>query len=302
MKIENTLVHYLLLKRVLILQGLGTFYINDNVHITSDVHTEVVLPPDSVRFEYDPKIGEDDDLVNYIVKETKKIKPLVSADLDSYIMLGKQFLNIGKPFIIPGLGTLDKTQAVELQFIPGEYITPKISAPKALKANENEISSGLFQDHQRKLPANYDRRILGVIATVIVLLGIGWAVYYFAFKKDKTVLLTSPITDSTDIKKDSVASHTADTVKTITAPISELKDTLSKKGFNIIINEDLRKEIATRKYKLLTKIGHPVILNTSDSIRYSLEEHYDLPLTDTTRITDSLKRFYGSKISVAPTK
>ena len=82
MKIENTLVHYLLLKRVLILQGLGTFYINDNVHIPSDVHTDVVLPPDSVRFEYDPKIGEDDELINYIVKETKKIKPLISADLD----------------------------------------------------------------------------------------------------------------------------------------------------------------------------------------------------------------------------
>lgn len=295
MKIENTLVHYLLLKRVLILQGLGIFYINDNVHITSDIHTDVVLPPDSVRFEYNPKIGEDDDLVNYIVKETKKIKPLVSADLDSYLMLGKQFLNIGKPFIIPGLGTLDKTQAVELQFIPGEYITPKITAPKALKANENEISSGLFQDHERKLPPNYDRRILGIIATVIILSGIGWAVYYLAFRNDKTNQVIIPVnSDSNRIPKD-----TSTTLHSI-APYST--DTIQKEGFNVVINKDLRKQVALRKYNLLLHLGHPVKLLSDDSVRFLIVENYKLPLADTSRIIDSLQKYYGNKISVSQAK
>ena len=293
-KIENTLVHYLLLKRVLILQGLGTFYINDNVHITSDTNTEVMVPADSVRFEYDPKITEDDELINYIVKETKKIKPLVSADLDSYIMLGKQFLNIGKPFIIPGLGTLDKTQAVELQFIPGQYITPKITAPKALKANENEISSGLFQDHERKLPPNYDRRILGVIAIGIVILGIAWAIYYFGFKHDNKVeVVSTSSSDTLENKK---------TTANVPATVSQIKDTAQKMGFNIIINRDLREVVARKKLAILSKLGHNVVLLTSDSIRYTLAEAYNLPLSDTSRVVDSVKKFYGNKISVGQNK
>lgn len=300
MKIENTLVHYLLLKRVLILQGIGTFYINDNVHIPSDVHTDVVLPPDSVRFEYDPKIGEDDDLINYIVKETKKIKPLVSADLDSYIMLGKQFLNIGKPFIIPGLGTLDKTQAVELQFIPGQYITPKIAAPKALKANEDEISSGLFQDHERKLPPNYDRKILGVIAAIIVLLGLGWAVYYFAFRPEKNTPVSSVTeSDSSLAKKDTVKSSAPiDT----TAHVETKPDSTFNSGFDVIINKDLRKAVARKKFDLLTKIGHPVMMTTTDSVRFTILEHYSNPVADSSKILDSLKKFYGNKIAISLNK
>ncbi|GAC1585477.1 MAG: hypothetical protein NVS3B19_03030 [Ginsengibacter sp.] len=293
MKIENTLVHYLLLKRVLILQGLGTFYINDNVHIPSDVHTDVVLPPDSVRFEYDPKIGEDDDLINYIVKETKKIKPLVSADLDSYIMLGKQFLNIGKPFIIPGLGTLDKTQAVELQFIPGQYITPKITAPKALKANEDEVSSGLFQDHERKLPPNYDRRILGLIAAIIILLGLGWAIYYFAFRTETTPVSSAATENDSSLVKNDQTAKAVDTTHLAAKP-----DSILVQVFDVIIYRELRKRVAIKKLDILTKLGHAAFLTTDDSVRFSIKEHYKNPIADSTRVLDSLRKYYGNKIAL----
>ena len=44
-----------------------------------------------------------------------------SADLDSYLVLGKQFLNIGKPFIIEGLGVLEKSQQGDYEFRQGFF-------------------------------------------------------------------------------------------------------------------------------------------------------------------------------------
>ncbi len=44
----------------------------------------------------------------------------------------------------------------------------------------------------------------------------------------------------------------------------------------------------------LTIRGHKVIMYTADSINYKLAEPFTLPLADTTRIKDSLNRFYYS--------
>ncbi len=103
---------------------------------------------------------------------------MASADLDSFLMLGRQFLNIGKPFTLEGLGTLDKAQTGELFFIPGQFITPKIEAPKALKENETEIKSGLFPNYDSEVKNNSSRTIF-IILLILILGGAAWAVYYF---------------------------------------------------------------------------------------------------------------------------
>ena len=149
MKIEDVLIKYLLKNKNLALQGIGTFYINKEVSIPEDAEAETILPADVLNFEYDPKIKEDENLVTFITLQTKKIKPLASADLDSFITLGKQFLNIGKPFIIEGLGTLEKNQSGVITFKPGVFVSPRIEAPKTLTGGEKEISSGLFGESQK---------------------------------------------------------------------------------------------------------------------------------------------------------
>src|SRR5436190_709996 len=144
MKIEQVIALHLFNNKEVTLQGIGTFRLDPSVSLPPDIEKDTVIPESAVIFEYNPKATEDPSLIDSIVKHTTKIKPLASADLDSFLMLGRQFLNIGKPFIIEKMGTLDKAQTGELIFIPGQFMTPKIEAPKALKENENEERSGLF--------------------------------------------------------------------------------------------------------------------------------------------------------------
>jgi hypothetical protein len=287
LKIEQVLVQQLYSRKKITLQGIGIFSLDSSVYSPIDSEKLMAIPENAVSFEYNPKVGEDEDLVDSIVLHTKKIKPLASADLDSYLMLGRQFLNIGKPFTIEGLGTLDKAQTGELVFIPGQFITPKIEAPKALKENETEIKSGLFPNYDSEVKGNPTRTIF--IIVMILVLGLGaWAAYYFFFKKtgedisnDSQSLQTNP--DTAAVKKDTVAT-------------TSMNDGYS---FKIVFMETIDKADALKTFNKYNSFGRNVIMYTNDSVVYKVAEPFVLPLSDTSQMLDSLnKYFYFGKAHV----
>ena len=281
MKIEQVIVQQLYSYKKITLQGIGTFSLDSSVSLPVGSEKGMVIPENAISFDYNPKAGEDEALIDAIVQHTKKIKPLASADLDSFLMLGKQFLNIGKPFTLEGLGTLDKAQTGELIFIPGQFITPRIEAPKALKENETEEKSGLFPDYNSEVKSNSTRTIF--IIVVILILGLGaWAAYYFFYQKtDQDVVNeTQPVqtnTDSVAVKKDTVATPAV---------------TNDGYTFEIVFKETRDKQKALKTLNKYKKYGHTVIMYTNDSVLYKVAEPFTLPLSDTSHIKDSLNKYY----------
>lgn len=290
MKIEQVIALHLFNNKQVSLQGIGTFRFDSSVTVPAEMEKDVVIPEGAVSFEYNPKATEDEGLIDSIVKHTTKIKPLASADLDSFLMLGRQFLNIGKPFTLERLGTLDKAQTGELVFLPGQFTTPKIEAPKALKEDENEESSGLFNDYARK-PENSGRRVLTVILIVIIAGLAGWAIYYFLFSKapgSTTVALQTsdtavnavPVIHDT-VRKPSSADSTA-----------RLPENAENFTFKIVFFETNDRREASNNMNKLNSWGHHVIMYTSDSINYKLAELFQRPLADTGKIKDSMTQIY----------
>lgn len=295
MKIEQVIVLHLINNKEVTLQGIGTFRLNSSVPLPTDSEKDVVIPENAVSFEYNPRAAEDASLIDSIVKHTTKIKPLASADLDSFLILGKQFLNIGKPFTLDKLGTLDKAQTGELVFIPGEFVTPKIETPKALKENEDEEISGLFNDYNRE-PENNNKRIFIIIALCIIAALAAWAIYYFMFSKkpaetnNASVIQKPSYNDSILPAKDSpINTFTVDTVK---------NKVINESSFNIIIRQTDNKKEAINYFNKLKLWGHKMVLQTADSIHFKIMEVIDLPLSDTARVRDSLSRFYQTPVYV----
>src|SRR5882757_6145098 len=104
MKIEQLLVEHFYIAKQVTLQGIGTFTLSPDFIMPADSDKDIVLPENAVSFQYNSRAKEDEALIDYIVQQSRKMKPLASADLESYLMLASQFLNIGKPFIINGIG------------------------------------------------------------------------------------------------------------------------------------------------------------------------------------------------------
>ena len=297
MKIDQVIVLHLYNNKQVTLQGIGTFRLDPSVSLPADIQKELVIPENAVNFEYNPKATEDEALIDSIVQNTTKIKPLASSDLDSFLMLGRQFLNIGKPFTLDGLGTLDKTQAGQLIFIPGQFITPKLESSTALKESINEESSGLFNDYNRK-PDNTGKKILAIAAAIVIIGLIAWAIYYFMIS-DNSVNNENNLTGQTDLVADSFAVK-MDSPPQLAVPDTSYVENESEDGFTfrVVFQTTKDKNAIINRMNKLNSWGHHAVVYTTDSVNYKLAELFKLPLSDTGRIKDSLSKFYGSPVFV----
>lgn len=297
MKIEQALVLYLLKHKQISLQGIGTFKIDGAIPENNDHDKPVIIPAEAISFTYDPKTKEDDELIDFIVLNTKKIKPLASADLDSFLTLGRQFLNIGKPFTIQNLGTLEKLNSGELVFKPGPVIQ-KIEIPKPKIEDEGgeKYEENLFHDYQNESSSNNKKGLLIVLVVVLLVL-VSWAVWRYAFKKETPESVQTggnivPVKDTVDViqkqKNDSLAE-----AQRITDSISNAqKNPPDSFTFKVVLKTTTDKEVALARLAKLKSYGRDVIMYTDDSITYKVAQPFMLPLSDTTKILDSLNKYY----------
>ncbi|MFN8243206.1 MAG: hypothetical protein U0X40_04045 [Ferruginibacter sp.] len=291
MKIEQLLVQHFYQHRQITLQGLGTFTLSPDIALPADNDKDSNLPENAISFVYNPRAQEDDELISFIVQQTRKIRPLASADLDSYLVLGKQFLNIGKPFTIEGLGQLEKNQNGEYQFRQGHYSNARIeAAPAALreKADDQHVSFAAPAPRSSGF-----KPILKYGLIAIGLVGMATAAW-FVLKNRKaqknTVASEQPQPAPAPVKTDTAAVTTAPAVKkdSLAAPVTD------GYTFRIVFKETINKAAALARMDDLTRRGHHVIMFTKDSLTYKLAEPFKLPLTDTAHIRDSLNKFYYS--------
>jgi hypothetical protein len=290
-KIEQVLVHYLLKNKKLTLQGIGIFELNASLPDTADPDKPIILPENSVTFYYDPKVTEDEGLVDFIVEHTNKIKPLAASDLDSFLSLGRQFLNIGKPFTLPDIGTLEKLNSGILAFKPGQLIAQRIEPNKVKNEESGEGNEGesLFNDYQKDRKSNNGARLIMLLVILIILGFIGWAVWHYGFNQKNepdTLTTTEPVVPIKD------SAYKADSAIVANAKLDSSKSASDSVGFMIVISRYKSLQAAEWKVKTLKKNLPDVQINTADSVVYKVAQPFKLPLADTAKILDSMKVIY----------
>ena len=291
MKIEQLIVQHLYTAKNVTLQGIGTIHLNPAVSIPQSGDKDAAIPENAFTFDYNLKAGEDEGLIDFIVQQTRKMKPLASSDLESYTMLAKQFLNIGKPLLIEGVGTIQKNQSDFYEFMQGVFVTPKIDdIPKQLKEKTEENIS--FESESRNPGSNKKYAAIAFIALFAVLAGLG--LYYFIFKKKGAS--PEPMTQVQSVLQDTIQKNDTAKIKvpdTVAAKPAEPVKTDSF-NFKIVIREYKDAATAEKKLKTFTDFGYKLILIKVDSAKYQLAMPFTNPLSDTLRTKDSLrKKIFG---------
>ncbi len=132
---ESLIIQFLLREKQVTLQEIGRFTLHADVADTDE--DQVYIPDGGVSFIYDPKAAPDEGLIRFVMEKTKKIRPLAASDLDSFLMLGKQFLHIGKPFTFHRIGMLSKTQQGDIIF--SQELTEKLDLENRKGDPEREV-------------------------------------------------------------------------------------------------------------------------------------------------------------------
>jgi len=285
-KIEQVLVHYLLKTKQLTLQGIGTFHLDASVPDSVDTEKPVVIPENAITFDYNPRVTEDEGLVDFIVEHTNKIKPLAASDLDSYLSLSRQFLNIGKPLVLPNIGTLEKLNSGVLAFKPGQLVAQRIE-PNKVRNDENDgeqPEENLFNEYQKARKEKSGAKLILILLVLVVLGFIGWAVWHFGFNKNEA---PESITSTEQILPVKDSAFKADSAIIANAAKND------SGGFNVVINEYKTKAAAAWRLNRLQHQKSDAILYTDDSVTYKIAIPFALPLSDTTRILDSVRTSYS---------
>ena len=296
MKIEQLLVQHFYNTKQVTLQGIGTFTLSPDFIMPLDTDKDIVLPDNLITFQYNHKATEDETLINYIVQQTRKIRPLASADLESYLMLASQFLNIGKPFKIEGIGMLEKNQGGEFEFLPGQFINTKTeNATVQLKEKSREDIS--FTNEAK--PTN-NKKVIAILAAVVALAAIGWAAWYFLNKKndivpvvkdtvEQPIPLTTVATDTAKVDSSKVVLQKPDSIAKATAMDNAY-------NFKIVIKNYPSLLLAQKSFNRLSGYGHKLLLYTADSVTYKVAMPFTKPLADTAYARDSVRNIlFGGK-------
>lgn len=287
MKLDNLITQYLYQQKRVSLPGIGTFTTEGT----------------AVKFDnqFDTELSKD--LIEFVKTHTGKMYSLAQSDLESYIMLNKQFLNIGKALHVEGIGTLVKTKEGLFDFTAGEMVPDKM---EDLTAESRKPSA--FIDETRYQPESNSRQkwfiaLLSILTLVIIIWG-GWRLFVNnngggtpEKKVQEPVADTAVIThaDSLLPVTDTLAKKYADSLS-VTPPAAVVPlATASNSQWKFVIEQTNNKARAIRRYNQLKEIGDKIQLSTTDSVTFKL--YFQLPamVGDTTRMRDSLKRFYGSR-------
>jgi hypothetical protein len=307
LKIPQLLVQYLYKNRRMSLPGLGIFTLDKSVVVPDEHDRALLAMPNEVQFQNANIAAADKELISFICEHTGKIKPLAISDLDSYLNLGTEMLNIGKPFYLEGIGTITKNKSGKFDFSPGEYSVIKESHPTPehgkKKVHAQEIK-------QPGMPApGQSRNLLKLLVLVAALAIVGWG-GWMMYKKsgpaasDKTTEAGSVVQEQQPAKSDSSADTIArrDSAKTLSKDTAHPSIVNGQTAINykFIILATANKPHAIRRYNQLLGFDLKIHLYQQDSTFFKVYFQFPALPKDTIHIKDSLRREYAHNVTIEP--
>lgn len=309
MKLPQLLAYFLYENKTLALPGIGVFTLDPSAVVPEETEKEQPLIVQGVHFENIAVLKPDPALIEFIHKYTGKMKPLAESDLDSYLRLGIQLLNIGKPFYFEGIGSIIKNKEDKYDFEPGEYSTAKLSMPGEAKTETPDKRKKTFDEP--KIEYSPQSKVAKKMLLVIGFIGgfalIAWGGYNLY--KNKATTKSDNENSSLVIQEDTSVRINHDTLSSTVAQSDSLlvtkKDSYilaSKRSdsslYKFVILTTQSKNRALRRYKQLDSISHAVKIVTKDSSIFKIYFVIHTLPKDTLHIKDSLNSFYATKTTI----
>jgi len=287
LKLAALLAEYLYQQKKLDLAGIGTFLFDPS-------RTNIDAPSEGISFAHNASVKDDDALISFISSQTGKMRTLASSDLASYIELGLQFLNIGKPLQIEGIGTLVKNKGGELEFTADHLIIGKVKETGIKELSATSISDGLLTTYETLKPKEEKSPTSKKFFLVFLAAATVAAIVWIGYRLNQPTLSSETATPQvisaiTDTAKNGPVADTMMTQKA--PPVVKASNNSSNNSYRFVI-EVANKKRAYYRYSMLKNGNIPVQISPADSTTFKV--YFVLPATaaDTARIADSLTSRY----------
>ncbi len=237
-------------------------------------------------FQYDKKAVTTPELINFIAERTGKKRSLIDSDITSYFEQIRQFLHIGKPYEIEGVGLFRLNKAGEYEFFLAELRPPQ-------HAVSNTGSKNVTAERTVKKQTRSSLTTLAAILMLLVLGGLSWWGYQY-FTTGKSASWDDKLyADSTKI-----TTFKNDTASANRASVDHVLDSIT---INYIIDsalslEQLNKQVAAYKSYAKQVMHDNAVFNGIKKYRLFIQQT-TLP-ADTTKVKNSLQKNLKKNIRI----
>lgn len=288
-KLSPILSKFLAANKQLSLPGIGTFYSDGAYNPDFDEKKPSILS--NVTFKQEKVNKADDELIDFISKETGKMKVLAASDLSSQLDDVIQYLNSGKPYFFSGIGTLIKKQNGQFDFHPEKHGAATESR-KELPITEKNYVPQSYIEPSRGRSKSMQPAIIIITLSLIAIAATVWF-YLNSQKKQENEEI---ITEEATIPSNSAAAQ-GDTSISLINDSTSTKPVTSSPGTYTYILEIVKEPRASKRFNQLKNLNWPVEMEIVDSLNKRIVMKLNSP--DTTRMKDSLRILNGRKVWVS---
>jgi hypothetical protein len=289
LKLAPLLAQYLYANKRLDLPGIGSFSLDTSIPLEPEPGKQ---PGESIHFQSNPSAKESPDLIAFISAQTGKMRALAAADFNSHLELVQEFLNIGKPFLLEGIGSLAKGRAGVYSFSSTTIPVDKIkdhTTKETVMTSATEESFSSYETSNKSL-FKLDWRKPALIGLVFI--GTGLAIWggYTVYKRSNPGTETASINNTIPITTSLIAD-----VDTSITNVPVVQTSAKNDGYKFVL-ETANKTRAYARYATLKKYEWNVQMETQDSVKYKL--FLSFPTRDTNWVLDSLTALNGRRVYI----
>ena len=279
---------------------MGTFTVTGEPFVTE---SNTITSQSKIDFVFDKKAETTPDLIAFIAASLNKNKNLVAADIESYLLETRQWINISKSYVLEGMGELIMDKNSMLQF--------RQMAPLSPKEEENRRRHPQIKETSYNTePKRNKRSGVFAFATIIILLilgGGGWLTYNYLVNKPKNNEIlsndqpASVVPDSTSKKNPDTATVTPKTDSASQQPVQQAVPSAVNGHYKYIFEVTLNRDRAVSRTEQLNSYGNKAGLDSVPGgafMRYRLFIDVTASSSDTLRIKDSLTKYLQRSILI----
>ena len=214
--------------------------------------------------------------------------------MESYLSNIKQFINIGKPYTIEGIGTLQKNNKGTYEFSPGNFLPVKEELSQH-KDNPERLQRQRAKKNENRRSATI---ILVIAGAIIILGGIIWGIT-FLMNKNNGDNYQEAVADTSQ-NNIALAPDTLANSSRVTLGPSLMNDT-STYDFKYIFDITTSRNRILSRTEILKRDGIKFKIDTltiNNELNYRMYVPKTLRFTDTLKVKNSLRLFFAKPIII----
>lgn len=294
MNFDKYFATYLYEHQFISLPSIGEFTLDKAINFANEEEKKNFFPSDGLRFSYNNKAIIQPEFVQYIRSYITKPNSLIESDIEDYTLQIINWLNIGKPYTIEGIGTLTKLQNGKIEFSVGVSKVENISSIISSIANKESNFEEFIIDNSNRINAVKTKKTLLAFIYFFFFLFVFWIINYFiGSSKQKSAQTELP----ENILNDTVKKVVAKVIDTNTVAVFKVSDTIRYKMYFLSSKYKEKADKQFAYWSKFEKVNRDEVI-VKDTMRYRLYIYKKAIPKDTTDVKISLSKYFNHAITI----